>query len=556
MLKRLLKKDSSAVLTGIGASAIIALFIARNIQYAITSNTPFALRGKTIQLVNACDEDVDHLTALLPCWLGEDIAVRRIKAVTFPCDEMRSSAHAAQKDASDAFVEHGKNGPCLVLRTFCTIGGTEDFDYVGSLVDLARRCEGQSMSVTCVAALALSADRMVVHKATMKGVVCSPTIIKSRPASDKGKVSDLFLPNEYSSLFPLHSDLYSKLVSCDRVLRREGDDTANLSHPARWEKSQIVAKSHPAAANSLLLQPIVWRAILDLAEDIRYGELRRLTTPITGQLVRQFGNFWRSIASLFRSRKESPGTLRIGNQNSDDPLHGRFENHVTVATRSKEELQRFKAFAEALAIKLVLIILPPGAAHQDQAMTSYYTTGTVQSCLLSLYELATFLAYSGFEVLRVKMELQMSADINRQTNLVTPGSRIGICPLDDVDAKDQQLMTHFQYFEFHVKVQIPDDRADEALDVVRTVALQHNSHLSRNAFKPHVESASAKHRLHFITLRLYKTGFGSCLKKLQLLCDDISKSLIPWDGTISAVMREFSVWDSNTGLDAGWLASP
>jgi len=285
-------------------------------------------------------------------------------------------------------------------------------------------------------------------------------------------------------------------------------------------------------------------------------------------------------------------------QDPAHPLCGRFENHITVnfadgsstpaAVEDDDTAQpcdSFMRLAAALDIKVVSITLPKGAKYPAQVMTSYYTTGHVRNCTEALIEQGLLLTLCGFRCVRVKMELQLTEDkrarfFQRVLELapdaeptmlhLMPATQLpvaGLCPYDDSVATDRRAMTALQYFEFHVKVALPEARLGEITPVLRDVAQRHEAHLSKNAFKVYVSGAGVttaapddddakdddRMLLFFLTLRKYRTGFTACIAKLKELQADADAALRPLGGRLTTVQREYSVFDSNTGLDAGWF---
>lgn len=138
--------------------------------------------------------------------------------------------------------------------------------------------------------------------------------------------------------------------------------------------------------------------------------------------------------------------------------------------------------------------------------------------------MARALASEGFDVKRLKLEaLGKNRDI----------------PEDDATARAQPA----NYFEFHVKVLLPSRLTD--LDALRARCETHGAHLSRNARKVREDGASER----FVTLRVYGLGRANAEARFTALLDDLAATGLK----LTQRMREWTVYDSNRGLDRGWL---
>jgi hypothetical protein len=208
---------------------------------------------------------------------------------------------------------------------------------------------------------------------------------------------------------------------------------------------------------------------------------------------------------------------------SEDPVDGTFEAHVTVAAGSETELQRFRAFCEAVSVKCIVIELGRGVAPL-QPMTASYHRGSLQQALGEVHAFARALVAAGFEVTRLKLEAL---------------GRNQAIPEDDPSARAQPA----NYFEFHVKVLLPLAGAD--VEGLRTRCERHGAHLSRNARKVRADGASER----FVTLRVPGLGRASAERCFAALLQDLAGTGL----ALSQRLREYTVYDSNLALDRGWL---
>lgn len=207
-----------------------------------------------------------------------------------------------------------------------------------------------------------------------------------------------------------------------------------------------------------------------------------------------------------------------------DRLRGRryggvFEAHVTVRTTDPAELERFATLVGALGAKPIFIVLPEGATL-FQPMTGSYHHGELPEVQAEVFELARRLTDARFEVTRVKIEATGS---NR-----------------DVPRTDEEAQARDGYFEVHLKVSLP---AGADVDALRALVTPHEGRLSRNARR--IDGAVVT---RFVTLRIYGRGLDEARRRHLAL----HHALVDAGYRVSDALLEFTVYDSDVGLDAGW----
>jgi len=484
------------------------------------------------------------------------------------------------------------------------------------LLSHAKSFSGCAAELSCYVALAVSAGETRLFEHMSVGRVCAPEDLPERA----GSLEDLFVLDavDISAICPLAAALHpTGRLSAEGVDLRAGSKAA--------ARSSTAADCGEGMTSALLARPYRWRAYLGLAYDLMYADMEKTLraaarsgninragpiAAVTGiaadaanSVVADVKSSVSSVSAALRglvarsgdAGSEAGATVAVEQQrrvmeyDAAHPLCGRFENHITVTFPDGDagdaECERFMRVAKALDIKVVSIALPRGARHPTQVMTSYYTVGHVRRCTEALAEQALLLTLCGFRCGRVKMELQLTEDVKapffqRGVGAALPESAtappselqplpvVGICPYGDGLANDRRAMTALQYFEFHVKVVIPESRVADATPALKDVAGRHVAHLSKNAFKVYVSAtaagtpqdgddaaaaADARSLQYFLTLRKYKTGFRTCLDQLHALQADADETLRRFGGRVTTVQREYSVFDSNTGLDAGWF---
>lgn len=204
------------------------------------------------------------------------------------------------------------------------------------------------------------------------------------------------------------------------------------------------------------------------------------------------------------------------------PYEGLFEVHITVENQSKETEEEFKQVCEVNKCKAIMISLPSGISPK-QLMTSSYYSGSFHHVQEKAFKLGERIAQSGFNITRLKVEAMIS---NK-----------GV-PITDEEA--QNLSTE-NYFEFHIKVTLYESEIDELKEICK----KHDAHLSKNAFRTLANSQSQR----FVTQRMYQVGKKNACDRFEACLEEIKQAGFE----VSALLKEYSVYDSNVKLDAGWI---
>jgi hypothetical protein len=205
---------------------------------------------------------------------------------------------------------------------------------------------------------------------------------------------------------------------------------------------------------------------------------------------------------------------------------GTFEAHVTVEAFDDAERERFRAVCRALEVKSVLIELPQGTTR-SQPMTSSYHRGRLAEVVQEVARIARTVRAEGFPVTRIKLEAVVG--------------NTGV-PETDEEARRQPAGN---YFEFHVKVDLPPG-AD--LERLLDLCQRHQAHLSSNAFRQEADGCTQR----FVTQRVYGVGRARALTCFDALLADLESA----GYVLSNRLREYTIYDSNIRVDAGWIEAP
>jgi hypothetical protein len=206
---------------------------------------------------------------------------------------------------------------------------------------------------------------------------------------------------------------------------------------------------------------------------------------------------------------------------------GQFETHFTIAVdRSDVELGGLRAWASPRGLKCTHIVLARGCSA-SQPMLTRQGVGGLYDQLLAAREVADELGKAGFAVTRVKIE-------------AAPGNQD--IPQSDAEALNQPSAE--RYFEHHIKLEL---HANTDLNRLAAVVDPHCAHVSRNALR--VREAGAQER--FVTQRCHGVGQPAARQRLAALLAALAGA----GYEILEHEEEFVVYDSNIGLDAGWIGA-
>jgi hypothetical protein len=201
---------------------------------------------------------------------------------------------------------------------------------------------------------------------------------------------------------------------------------------------------------------------------------------------------------------------------------GNFEVHLTV--RAADTLDAFRGWCEAERCKCVWIVLARGKQVEQPMATWRRHAVRLSDVLGEAIQRAEDLERAGFAVVRVKIEADPSNDAVPATDdaalLEPPGN----------------------YFEHHVKLRRDVTAGHELL---LQVCLDHAAHLSRNAWRAPIDEFEER----FVTLRSYRVGRATSEQQFHRLIADLERA----GEQIIDVESEYTVYDSNLALDAGWL---
>ena len=208
------------------------------------------------------------------------------------------------------------------------------------------------------------------------------------------------------------------------------------------------------------------------------------------------------------------------------PITGLFELHLIIEPTPYSEAKLF-SFCIDKKDNGGLINLRATCAqtfygkHPRQPMLTSMFRGTEEEAVTMARSLETEMTTEGMVVTRVKVEAMASnAGVPNSTTQNVPSCR---------------------YFEFHFKVHISSSAEWNRLN---QACVPHGAHLF---FNPYSQTGRMQ---PVVTLRRYVSSFEEALSSLDQLISSTTTAGFP---SPDGVEREYSILDTNVGLDEGWL---
>lgn len=202
---------------------------------------------------------------------------------------------------------------------------------------------------------------------------------------------------------------------------------------------------------------------------------------------------------------------------------GNFETHFTLRSPDVMAKEQISSIAADSKLKLTHVVLSHGQ-HASQLMLTEHSKGELADVVQKAKAIAEELAAKSLIVQRIKIETD--AD-----NPVAP-----------INAAEARRLPKDWHFEHHVKLLLSGE-AD--LEKVGVLAGQHGARLSRNALRKRPDNLEER----FLTQRIYGQGIEAAREHLSGLL----KNLTGNGYTVLEMEAEYVVFDSNSGLDAGWI---
>jgi hypothetical protein len=205
-----------------------------------------------------------------------------------------------------------------------------------------------------------------------------------------------------------------------------------------------------------------------------------------------------------------------------EQFDGDFETHITVRGDDPAAVEALRLWAGRHGLRFHHIVLDRGRTP-SQPMLGRRGHGRLSDERAAAHDLALRLAADGFAVCRVKIE-------------AAPDNR-------DVPATDAEAVGDpGRYFEHHVKLAL--DAAGD-LSALTAMAARHDARLSRNARRLRDDGRQER----FVTQRCHGVGRPTAGARLRALL----AALTAGGYDVVGVEEEYVVYDSDPGVDAGWL---
>lgn len=225
------------------------------------------------------------------------------------------------------------------------------------------------------------------------------------------------------------------------------------------------------------------------------------------------------IDNMMRIKSDKWGMLQNKSNQLSDTSKIPFEIHITV--NNVADIELFKLDCACAAVKPIVIALQDthGITSSNDIMTSSRHIGTNQTVIEEMDRIVTVLESKGYTICRKKIETVPWHPNAPQT-------------IDD-------RMPEGCYFEVHIAVQTSAIKKQ----LLHSIVLKHEAHLSKNAFKVIDESSY----IQMITYRTYTLNVGDFYSHVDSLIEDLTNLF-----EINDIIKEFSIFDSHIGHDNEW----
>ncbi|MCY9786108.1 nucleotidyl transferase AbiEii/AbiGii toxin family protein [Nocardiopsis sp. EMB25] len=215
---------------------------------------------------------------------------------------------------------------------------------------------------------------------------------------------------------------------------------------------------------------------------------------------------------------------------------GDFETHLTLDAPTPARVDEAAAWARENGLKFTHIELDRGASA-SQPMVTYHGHGTLSGEIAVAEKWTDRLAEGGFGVTRAKIEVS-------QSNVGVPRNR-----------EEALALPAHCYFEHHIKLLLAPDTD---LDALSRLVEPHLARFSRNARRVREDGYQER----FVTQRCSRVGLSTARALLDQLQTALREEGLAWawrpqdadpETRVLGIEREFVVYDSALGLDAGWM---
>lgn len=211
-----------------------------------------------------------------------------------------------------------------------------------------------------------------------------------------------------------------------------------------------------------------------------------------------------------------------------------FELHTFTAIRPDGptiELFRSSCAGAPEPMKALLLELDfVGQGFVGVLQSSRYVQGDLEDAVEAIHRDAAVLSAAGLPVLREKIEA------------------VATSPCVPPDAADPRAADIDKYFEIHI---LFSPRGGEVTEAHEQALLEASRGMSERLGRPVPRSFNAfKPHLRFLNLRSYGVGLAEARADVERVCAAVEATGL-WERT--KVIEEYVCFDTNRGLDRGWL---
>lgn len=222
--------------------------------------------------------------------------------------------------------------------------------------------------------------------------------------------------------------------------------------------------------------------------------------------------------------------------NGNFKLNGIFEVHITI-DHCDNYVKLLNFVKKHQTTKNMKIIYAASSVKNNQYMISYFTRKDDDSLAVNnAFEIANEMKTDGMKVSRVKVEGH-----NAQG---TPMTKEEYFFVEKYLNKKYNYMNGKPYFEFHAKIATKKDCSLDYVELENFISKYKNVGISYNLCSSDVDKKP------LLTIRVFNEGFHDAQAYKDTVMDSMKKNGYIFEDKIQ---QEFSIYDSYSALDDGWL---
>lgn len=216
-------------------------------------------------------------------------------------------------------------------------------------------------------------------------------------------------------------------------------------------------------------------------------------------------------------------------------ISGIFEIHITVDI-TDDMYKLWKFVKNNNGMKLILAVSQTGV-YKEQYMISKYSSGNFAEMLDKIKIIENDMAASSISIVRTKIESMAHNNGVPQTEE------------EFLEFMNQNTdLVGNPYFEFHAKIDLCDNTMDDYETMLNNKLVVDSNKLVDTVYASSINLCGSK--IPLLTVRIYDHGCNFSTNQKNIIFDALKEKGYK---IIGGIQQEFSVYDTNDGIDKEWL---